>query len=248
MGCPWFAIEATVNNVGDLAEIVKRMAAFRKTHAQEKREEEARRTAPLKAKPANKSAIGSIDEMPSYVQSGHVKWGARVKQPGLRRATAPPPLTRSPRRAAVSLPSQRRNARRLKDRPHKDPSDKDWPDRDRSDQDDNPSAVRRTVPLGSGAFAALRTAPLGTGAFAALRIVRFGTGIVADLYLLRHRARAGFENLRDRFASCVRGSDERGQHRCSCRDSEPDLPHDTLLRECAPIACGKDNPIVPTSL
>ena len=33
-------------------------------------------------------------------------------------------------------------------------------------------------------------------------------------------------------ASCVRGSDERGQHRCSCRDSEPDLPHDTLLREC----------------
>ena len=86
MRCPLFAIEPAVNNVGDLSEIVKRVAAFRKTHAQEKREEEARRTAPLKAKPANKSAIGSIDEMPSYVQSGHVKWGARVKQPGLEGA------------------------------------------------------------------------------------------------------------------------------------------------------------------
>ena len=94
MGCPWFAIEATVNNVGDLAEIVKRVAAFRKTHAQEKREEEARRTAPLKAKPANKSAIGSINEMPSYVQSGHVKWGARVKQPGLEGAQQHRPRSR----------------------------------------------------------------------------------------------------------------------------------------------------------
>ena len=35
-----FAIEPAVNNVGDLSEIVKRVAAFRKTHAQEKREEE----------------------------------------------------------------------------------------------------------------------------------------------------------------------------------------------------------------
>ena len=93
-GCPLFAIEPTVNNVGDLAEIVKRMAAFRKTHAQEKREEEARRTAPLKAKPANKSAIGTIDEMPSYVQSGHVKWGARVKQPGLEGAQQHRPRSR----------------------------------------------------------------------------------------------------------------------------------------------------------
>ena len=37
MRCPWFAIEPAVNNVGDLSEIVKRVAAFRKTHAQEKR-------------------------------------------------------------------------------------------------------------------------------------------------------------------------------------------------------------------
>jgi hypothetical protein len=44
MRCPLFAIEPAVNNVGDLSEIVKRVAAFRKTHAQEKREEEARRT------------------------------------------------------------------------------------------------------------------------------------------------------------------------------------------------------------
>lgn len=94
MRCPLFAIEPAVNNVGDLSEIVKRVAAFRKTHAQEKREEEARRTAPLKAKPANKSAIGSIDEMPSDVQSGHVKWGARVKQPGLEGAQQHRPRSR----------------------------------------------------------------------------------------------------------------------------------------------------------
>ena len=94
MRCPLFAIEPAVNNVGDLSEIVKRVAAFRKTHAQEKREEEARRSAPLKAKPANKSAIGSIDEMPSYVQSGHVKWGARVKQPGLEGAQQHRPRSR----------------------------------------------------------------------------------------------------------------------------------------------------------
>jgi hypothetical protein len=43
-GCPLFAIEPAVNNVGDRSEIVKREAAFRKTHAEEKREEEARRT------------------------------------------------------------------------------------------------------------------------------------------------------------------------------------------------------------
>ena len=94
MRCPWFAIEPADNNVGDLSEIVKRVAAFRKTHAQDKREEEARRTAPLKAKPANKSAIGSIDEMPSYVQSGHVKWGAPVKQPRLEGAQQHRPRSR----------------------------------------------------------------------------------------------------------------------------------------------------------
>ena len=93
-------------------EIVKRVAAFRKTHAQEKREEEARRTAPLKAKPANNSHTPSIDEMRSYVQSGHVKWDAPVKQPGLEGSQQHRPRSREPTasRREPSKPAPQRKA------------------------------------------------------------------------------------------------------------------------------------------